>query len=72
MIGTGVGGNRGGETVSPLVEIERAVQARAKDISLDMTAADGKKKLRALIDDEVASWADDFRRGRRDVDLSDP
>ncbi|MGH9185384.1 MAG: CpaF family protein [Acidimicrobiales bacterium] len=58
--------------LSPLVEIERAVLARAKDISLDMTAADGKTKLRALIDDEVASWADDFRRGRRDVDLSDP
>jgi pilus assembly protein CpaF len=61
-----------GATVSPLAEIERLVQARAKEISLDMGSADGAGKLRALIDDEVARWSADFKRGRRDVDLADP
>ena len=57
---------------SPLLEIERAVQERAKDISLDLAAADGNPKLRALIDDEVARWSDDFKRGRREFDVADP
>jgi pilus assembly protein CpaF len=52
------------EWVAPLVEIERAVQARAKDPS-----AAG---LRALIDQEVARWSEDFKRGLRSVDLADP
>ena len=60
------------DVVSPLAEIERAVQERAKDISLDMSSADGAPKLRAVIDDEVAQWGDDYRRGRRDFDLADP
>jgi pilus assembly protein CpaF len=58
--------------VSPLVEIERAVQERAKDISLEMSAAGGEAKLRALISDEVARWNDDHRRGRRAFGLPDP
>jgi pilus assembly protein CpaF len=58
--------------VSPLVEIERAVQARAKDISLEMSASGGEAKLRALIADEVARWNDDHRRGRRAFGLPDP
>jgi len=53
------------EWVSPLVEIERAVQRRAKDVA-------GKAALRALIDEEVARWSDDFRRGVRTVELADP
>ena len=57
---------------SPLREIERRVQARAKDISLDMGGDDGGAKLRALIDDEVAAWSADYRRGLRDFDLNDP
>ena len=60
------------ETTSPLAHVERAVQERAKDISLDMSGAEGGPKLRALIDDEVARWSDDFKRGRRDFDLADP
>jgi pilus assembly protein CpaF len=55
----------------PLEEIERLVQERAKDISLEMTGA-GKDKLRALIDDEVARWTLDHRRGLHPYDLSDP
>src|SRR3954451_959102 len=57
---------------SPLIEVERAVQERAKDISLAMAGGDGSPKLRALIDDEVARWTDDFKRGRRSFDLADP
>jgi len=37
--------------VSPLLEIERAVQERAKDLSLDTSAVDGASRLRELIDD---------------------
>jgi pilus assembly protein CpaF len=57
---------------SPLAEIERRVQARAKEIALDMAAPGGDGKLRALIDDEVARWSEEFRRGRRDFDLAEP
>jgi pilus assembly protein CpaF len=60
------------DVVSPLAEIEHAVQARAKDISLDMSSADGAPKLRAVIDDEVARWTNDYKHGRRDFDLADP
>ncbi len=56
----------------PLVEIERAVQARAKDVALDMGGADGDAALEALIDDEIVRWADDVRRGRRPHDLPNP
>ncbi len=62
----------GGAAASPLVEIERAVQERAKDISLEMAAPGGEAKLRALIADEVARWNDDHRRGRRAFALPDP
>ena len=51
--------------VAPLVEIEKAVQARAKDTPSTVD-------LRALIEDEVARWSEDFRRGLRPVDISDP
>jgi pilus assembly protein CpaF len=57
---------------SPLEQIERAVQERAKGISLDMAGPDGLDKLGALIHDEVSRWSDDFKRGKRDFDLADP
>jgi pilus assembly protein CpaF len=57
--------------LGPLEQIERAVQERAKDISLEM-AGPGKDKLRALIADEVARWSLDHRRGLRPHDLADP
>jgi pilus assembly protein CpaF len=56
----------------PLVEIERGVQARAKELALDLGATDGQEKLRALVADEVARWSFDYRRGRRPHDLADP
>ena len=58
--------------LSPLQEIERRVQARAKEISLEMTTDGGRAKLRALLDDEVAAWSSDFQRGLRAFDLADP
>jgi pilus assembly protein CpaF len=60
------------DVVNPLLDIERAVQARAKDISLDMSTPDGDVKLRALIDEEVERWSLDHKRGRRPFDLADP
>lgn len=57
---------------SPLETIERAVQERAKDLSLEMDSPDGKEKLRALIGDEVARWSLDHRRGLRPFDLAEP
>ncbi|HSH58157.1 MAG TPA: ATPase, T2SS/T4P/T4SS family [Acidimicrobiales bacterium] len=58
--------------VSPLVEVERAVQARAKDISLDMASPEGRAALRRLIDEEVAGWSEDYKRSLRAFDLADP
>ena len=58
--------------MSPLAEVERAVQARAKDISLDMAIGEGDAKLRGLIEDEVARWSTDYKRGLRAFDLADP
>jgi pilus assembly protein CpaF len=60
------------EVGSPLVEIEHAVQERAKQVALELAAPGGDALLRALIDDELARWADDFRRGRRSFDIADP
>ena len=59
------------EDLGPLEQIERSVQERAKDISLEMVGA-GKEKLRALIADEVARWTLDHRRGLHPYDLSEP
>lgn len=56
----------------PLEEIERAVQERAKDISLEMASEGGREKLRGLIADEVGRWSLDHRRGLRPYDLSEP
>ncbi|MGH9278745.1 MAG: CpaF family protein [Acidimicrobiales bacterium] len=57
---------------SPLQEIERRVQARAKEISLEMAGDGGRTKLRALIDDEVRAWSTDYQRGVHSFDLADP
>ena len=57
---------------SPLVEIESRVQARAKDLSLDLRTPADAATLRGLVDDEITRWAADFRRGLRPHDLADP
>ena len=61
-----------GYGLSPLVEVERAVQERAKATSLDMADPSGKTRLRALIEEEVRRWSDDHKRGLRPYDLPDP
>ncbi len=58
--------------VSPLVEIERAVQERAKEVALDMAGPDAPHRLRALVEEEVSRWSEDYKRGRRSFDLADP
>jgi pilus assembly protein CpaF len=61
-----------GSDLTPLAEVEHAVQARAKDIALDMGTPGGGAALRALIDEELVRWEDDVRRGRRTFGLTNP
>jgi pilus assembly protein CpaF len=58
--------------VSPLVEVERAVQERAKATNLDPSTDGGPDRLRSLIEDEVARWSEDYKRGLREFDIADP
>ncbi len=60
------------DELNPLVEIERRVQARAKDLAHDMHGPDGDRGLQALIADEIDQWSDDFKRGLRPFDLAAP
>ncbi len=57
---------------SPLVEIERRVQARAKDVAIDMSTAAGEDGMRALIAEELERWTGEFKRGLRPFDLPYP
>ena len=58
--------------VSPLAEIERAVQEQAKEIQFEMSAPGSEAVLRSLIEAEVARWGEDHRRGLRAIELGDP
>jgi pilus assembly protein CpaF len=58
--------------LSPLQELERAVQDRAKDLALDVGSEHGSSMLRQLIGEEVERWTDAYQRGQRSVDLPDP
>ena len=58
--------------VSPLREIERAVQERAKELSIDTGEPAGAERLRRLIDDELRRWSDGFKRGTRPHDVAEP
>ncbi|HEX2849579.1 MAG TPA: ATPase, T2SS/T4P/T4SS family [Acidimicrobiales bacterium] len=60
------------DELSPLQEIERSVQEHAKTLALDMSRPEGVPRLRALIEDEVERWSDDYARGLRPFDLPDP
>ncbi|HUF33482.1 MAG TPA: ATPase, T2SS/T4P/T4SS family [Acidimicrobiales bacterium] len=57
---------------SPLAEIELAVQARAKDLTLDVRGDEGSASLRRLVDDEVTAWTSEYKRGLRPYDLANP
>ncbi|MCU1380029.1 MAG: CpaF family protein, partial [Acidimicrobiales bacterium] len=54
---------------SPLLDIELAVQARAKDHSLDVDSPTGRDALRSLVEEAIAGWSSEYRRGLRPFDL---
>ncbi|NLA34526.1 MAG: CpaF family protein [Actinobacteria bacterium] len=58
-------------THSPIALIERAVQDRAKTVSLDLDGDNAEHALRSLIDDEINRWQNDFKRGLRPHQLVD-
>jgi len=58
--------------ISPLAEIEIAVQTRAKDLDIDPSLPEGTAQLADLVNDEIHRWGLDYKRGRRDYDLTDP
>jgi pilus assembly protein CpaF len=57
---------------TPLEEIEQAVQTRAKRMTLDLEGEEGARNLRTLVDEEIARWQLDHRRGVRPFDVADP
>ena len=71
MAGTLVSGAEQG-WVSPLRELERAAQDRAKAADLDMSEPGAVERLRAFLLEEVSSWRAEFRRGQRPQDIADP
>jgi pilus assembly protein CpaF len=60
------------DDLDPLVEIERRVQSRAKQLALDLSGPDGEHDLLALVRDEIDRWSDDAKRGLRPFELADP
>ena len=56
---------------TPLAEIEKAVQRRAKDEALDLDSIATQRALSILVDDEIARWNDEFQRGLRPYHLPD-
>ena len=60
------------EWTSPLREIERAAQDQAQAAHLDMSSADAAAQLRRLLVAEADRWRDEYRKGRRPLDIADP
>ncbi|HET9689755.1 MAG TPA: ATPase, T2SS/T4P/T4SS family [Acidimicrobiales bacterium] len=58
--------------ISPLRQIEQAVQARAKALALDAGGAGAEHALAALVAEELATWRHEYQRGRREVDVAEP
>ena len=56
---------------TPLAEIERRVQQRAKDEALDLGGAASRSALRSLVDEEIVRWNEDFQQGERSFPLTD-
>ncbi|MFN0026662.1 MAG: CpaF family protein, partial [Acidimicrobiales bacterium] len=59
------------EAHSPLQHIEQRVQRRAAGLALDMSAAASVATLRRVVEDEIAQWNLDHRRGVRPFELVD-
>lgn len=62
----------GAAGITPLEQIERSVLDQAKGIRLDLDDDAARARLHGLIEEAVAQWSDDFRRGLRTHDLADP
>ena len=58
-----------GLATSPLAEIERRVQERAKRLDVHEETTEG---LRAILEDEVERWNVDFQRGLHTFPVADP
>jgi pilus assembly protein CpaF len=59
-------------TAGPLLEIERRVAERAKALAIQLDDDGVDAALRALIDEEIARWDDEHRRGLRPHPIPDP
>lgn len=59
-------------TGAPLAEIEARVQEQAKDADLDLDDTRTRAMLRALVEQEIATWDREHREGRRAEPLHDP
>ena len=58
--------------VSPLREIEREVQQRAKDRAIDVGTPPGREAIATLVHEAIARWNIDHQRGLRAVAIADP
>ncbi len=67
-----VDSSAGAPHASPLLEIEGRVQARAKELTLDLRTPGEAASLRGLVDDEIERWTADYQRGLRPYGLADP
>jgi pilus assembly protein CpaF len=57
---------------SPLREVERAAQERAQQADIDMSTPGAMERMRAIVEEEVADWRRQYRRGQRAQDIADP
>lgn len=57
---------------NPLIEIERRVSDRAKQLAISLEHSDASSALRQLVVDEIHNWDDDYRRGLRPQPIHDP
>ncbi len=57
--------------VSPLMQIEADVHERAKQLALDPSLAQADAHLTELVVEEVRRWNLEFKRGRREFELTD-
>ena len=48
---------------SPLADLERTVQQRAKDAELDPARPEAAARIRSLVLDEITRWNDEHARG---------
>ncbi len=58
--------------LSPLAEIEAQVQARAKDLNLDLGTVPDRAVLGQLVERAIADWEAEHKRGLRPFSLADP